>query len=369
MIDIKGFTPSSIPQTSYHDSIAPAQRNTCISLFDMFPGATKVVSNRKLHDANFAFLSTTLAKLHKELYEPIYEVHYTEDIDIDYGGGFVDYVSYFTVDWAGIMNDFRTVVGNNANYLARVNAGLNKKQVNVYTWEVAYDLRFVELEKLKQVELQKSIEAIYKDIIVAGWDMFCEVAVYEGINGGLSLFNNPNVYKSTIDNNDASAANSGFTGMTDTAVASCFNGIYAFGMRNSNNNLAVLPDVFLVPSFVGQDLSGRMSPLYTSNLREFIRKHNLAADEKGGDYKIRISTRPLLDTMGVGGHGRIVAYRKNKRFERIDIPYPMQQFITLPNMERMSYTTAFVGQISEVQLPYSTSDAEFGPISYWDFIK
>ena len=64
-----------------------------------------------------------------------------------------------------------------------------------------------------------------------------------------------------------------------------------------------------------------------------------------------------------------IVRNENKRFERIDIPYPMQQFITLPNMERMSYTTAFVGQISEVQLPYSTSDAEFGPISYWDFIK
>jgi len=33
----------------------------------------------------------------------------------------------------------------------------------------------------------------------------------------------------------------------------------------------------------------------------------------------------------------------------------------------MSYTSAFVGQISEIQLPYNTSSAEFGPVTYWDF--
>ena len=32
-----------------------------------------------------------------------------------------------------------------------VNAGLNQKRVNVYTFEVAYDLRFIELEKMKKV--------------------------------------------------------------------------------------------------------------------------------------------------------------------------------------------------------------------------
>lgn len=371
MVQNIGFEQSKIPQTSYHDSTPAEQRNTCISLSDMYPGMSKLpgIVNKRVHDANFAFLSTTLSKLHNQLYEPLYEVHYTEDIEINYGGGFVDYVSYMTVDWAGVMDNFRTVVGNNANYLARVNAGLNKKRVNVYTWEVAYDLRFVELEKMKQVELQKSIEEIYKNIIVAGWDMFCEKATYEGINGGQSLFNNPNVYKSTIDNSDATAADSGFLGMTDTAVVSFFNGVFEFYLKNSNVNLSILPDVFLVPTFVGSDLSGRMSALYTSTLREFIRSHNLAADEKDADFKIRISSRPLLNTMGVGGHGRIVAYKKDVRFERLDIPYPMQQFITLPNMERMAYTTAFVGQVSEVQLPYSVSDADLGPISYWDFTK
>ena len=89
-----------------------------------------------------------------------------------------DYVSYYTVDWAGIMNEFRNVVGNNANYIPRVNAGLNLKRVNVFTFEVAYDLRFIELEKMKKLTLQKSIQDIYQNAIVAGWDLFVQKVAY-----------------------------------------------------------------------------------------------------------------------------------------------------------------------------------------------
>ena len=80
-----------------------------------------------------------------------------------------------------------------------------------------------------------------------------------------------------------------------------------------------------------------------------------------------IEARPALDKLGNGNHGRVVAYKKNKQFVRIDIPYPMQHYITLPNIEKMSYTSAFVGQVSDVQLPYNTDSASLGVVTYWDF--
>ena len=48
------------------------------------------VGDSKIHDTNFAFLTTTLAKLHTTLYEQKYFVTYAEDIPVDVGGGFVD---------------------------------------------------------------------------------------------------------------------------------------------------------------------------------------------------------------------------------------------------------------------------------------
>ena len=223
---------------------------------------------------------------------------------------------------------------------------------------------------MKKLTLQKSIQEIYQNAITAGWDLFCQKIAYKGIEGGKGgLFNNANVKKYTIDNSDATSANSGFVGMNDEDVVSFLNGVFETYLLNSNMNITLMPNVFLVPTFVGSDLSSRFSALYTSTLRQFLIDHNLGSDESNGNQKVRISSRPDLNTLGTGSHGRIVAYRNEPDFVRLDIPYPMQHFITLPNIDKMSYTSAFVGQVSEIQLPYNTSDDELGPVTYWDFTK
>ena len=365
------FTPSTVTKNFFVDSVSASNRGRCFGLSDMYGSRMRkaYVGDAKVHDTNFAFLTTTLAKLHTKLYEPKYFVTYQKDVSVDVGGGFVDYVSYYTVDWAGIMNEFRNVVGNNANYIPRVNAGLNQKRVNVFTFEVAYDLRFIELEKMKKLTLQKSIQDIYSNAIVAGWDLFVQKVAYTGIEGTTGMFNSDNVLVTTIDNNSATAANSGFKGMSDADIVAFFNGVFETYLLNSGMNISIMPDTFLVPTFVGSDLSSRFSALYTNTLRKFILDHNLGSDESSGEVKIKIESRPALNNMGTGKHGRIVAYKNDKDFVRLDMPYPMQHYITLPNIDKMSYTSAFVGQVSEIQMPYNTNNAEFGVVSYWDFTK
>ena len=362
-----GFTQSNVEKNFFIDSVAAEKRGTTLSFKDAhgIRAAKTLLNDTKVHDANFAFLTTTLAKLHKDLKEPKYYVTWSDDVPVDMGGGFVDYVEYYTVDWAGIMNEFRNVMGNNANYIPRVNAGLNQMKVNVFTFELAYDLRFVELEKMKQLTLQKSLNEIYENIIVAQWDLFVQQVAYLGMNGGQGLFNHKNVAATTIDNSGTTGK--GFQGLDDKVVVAWFNGLFAKCLADSNMNPALLPDTFLVPTFVGSDLSARMSQLYTNTLRQFIVEHNLGSAETDGKLKVSIKTRPALDALGDAGKGRIVAYRKDKTFVRIDMPYPMQHYITLPNIDKMCYTSAFVGQVSEIQLPYNTSADEAGIVTYWDF--
>lgn len=367
------FTPSTIEKNFFLDSIPASKRGKAFSIKDAY-GATAAkmyVGDSKVHDANFAFLTTALAKVSTDLAEPKHYVTYADDIPVDVGGGFVDYVEYYSVDWAGIMNEFRNVVGNNTNYIPRVNAGLNQKRVNVYSWEVAYDLRFLELEKMKKLTLQKSIQDIYQNAIVAGWDLFVQKIAYTGIKGSTGLFNNANVSSTTIPNSTSEGGSTvnhdGFKGLDDAVVVAFFNGVFETYLSKSNMNINVLPDTFLVPTYVGSDLSSRFSALYTSTLRKFLIDHNLGSDESDGQVKIRISSRPDLDNLGANNAGRIVAYKRDKSFVRIDMPYPLQHYITLPNIDKMSYTTAFVGQVSEVQLPYNVNSTDLGIVTYWDF--
>ena len=358
------FEASEINKGFFKDSIAPSLRGEAISVLEQYPTAKRFLRDAKVHDANFAFLSTELAKLHEQPYAPLTNVTWARDIDVDMGGGFVDYTEYFTYDYAGIMDEVRNVVGNNANYIPRVNAGMTQNRAAVYTFEVAYDLRFVELEKMKKLTLQKSIQDIYQNAILVGWDYFVQKIAYLGINGSTGLFNSATVYTGTIDN--SATTGDGFEGLQDDAVVSFFNGVFVHYLKNSNMNLNILPDTFLVPTFVGKDLTSRMSALYTNTLRRFIIEFNLAKDE-GAAENIRIESRPDLDTAGTLGYGRIVAYKKDKRYLRLDMPYPIQHYITLPNIDKMSYTTAFVGQVSQVQMPYNVNSSDLGIVSYWDF--
>ena len=361
------FTETKVEKNFFVDSIAPSKRGTTVSLGDAYGAKVKrtFVGDTAVHDANFAFLSTTLAKLHKELYEPLYFVTWQRDVPFDTGGGFVDFVEYYSVNWAGIMNEYRNLVGNNANYIPRVNAGLMQNRVQVYTYEVAYDLRFIELEKMKKLTLQKSIQDIYNNAIVAGWDLFVQEVAYTGIAGAKGLFNSTNVMANTVTNTGTTGK--GFEGLSDDTVVAFFNGIFETYLKESNMNINILPDHFLVPTYVMADLVGRFSPLYTNSLYNFILEHNLGVAQSGKEMKITIEGRESLNGLGTGSHGRIVAYKMHKQFVRIDLPYPIQHYITLPNIEKMSYTSAFVGQVSEIQLPYNTSSTELGVVSYWDF--
>jgi len=347
----------------FSDTLPAGQRGKCIPL----SGSARrtFVGDAKVHDANFAFLSTTLAKLHTKVYEPKSYFTYSEDVPIDTGGGFVDYVEYMTVDWAGIMADTRNIFGNNGNLIPRINASMTQNRVPVFTYEIAYDLRFVELEKMKKINLQKSIEKIYEEGIMVGFDYFVQSVAYTGINGQTGLFNSANVLTGTIDN--SATTGSGFEGLSDAEIVGFFNGVFTRYLTDSNMNINLLPNVFLVPTFVSEELSNRMSALYTNTLLDFIKEHNIAKAQVGEKFKLEIKARPALDTLGVAGAGRIVAYRKEKEYVRLDMPYPIQHFVTLPNIDKFAYTTAFVGQVSVIQLPYNQSSASLGIVTYWDF--
>lgn len=354
---------NSLIEGVYFSDTLPAQnRGKC---FPVTGRERRFIGDAKVHDANFAFLSTTLAKLHSKVYEPKSHFTYAEDIPVDTGGGFVDYIEYMAVDWAGIMAETRNIFGNNGNLIPRINAKMSQTRVPVFTYEIAYDLRFVELEKMKRINLQKSIEQIYEDGILVGFDYFCQNLAYTGLQGQTGLFNSANVLVGTIDN--SATTGSGFEGLSDAEVVGFFNGVFTRYLTATNMNPNLLPNTFLVPTFVNQNLCDRMSALYTNSLYNYLKENNIGKAQVGENFKIEIKSRSQLDDLGTLGYGRIVAYRKEKDYVRMDMPYPIQHFITLPNIDKMAYTTAFVGQVSVVQLPYNQSSASLGVVTYWDF--
>jgi hypothetical protein len=333
----------------------------------------KMIQNKELHDTNFAFVSTTLAKLHETAYDPIWYVTWRKDIPVDIGGGFVDYVEYFTINWQGVQNQTENLFGNNAGIIPRVNASANQNIARVYTYEIAYDLKFVELEKLNTLRFQKSIQDIYRQAIAAGFELFAQTIAYTGVSsaGDHGLFNNVNVKIYSIP--EGVSTGTKFKDLTNAEIISLFNGIMAEYLTKTNWNLGMLPDTFLLPAEDAQELSNRFSEFFNKSLRNYLLENNFGVDEmKGSDmeasYKFSVRGRPQLDALGTVSNGRIVVYRNEKTYVRMDMPYPLQVFYTGPNVERAAYTSFFVGQISKIQMPYNDgATGEFGPVTYWDF--
>lgn len=364
------FDAIPVKQTDIYDysNLPKNARGTFRKMSNDQLGSTFLADSKMTMDAGFSFLKSELQKLHPEVYNPLWNTTYAKDIDLDIGGGWVDYISYYKTDYAAIAEWSKNLMGNSSNIVPRVNAGMQQGNAKVFTFELAYDLRFVELKKLDRIKMQKDIKSIYEDVMLAAYELFAQQVAYLGINGGTGFFNNTTV----VPVNQTNISKAGLLNgtVTDEEITAIINGIIAGAMSNSNLNVAVIPDHFLVPTYFGKVLTGRFSALYTQTLRGFLKEHNLATEEFDSIKSITIESRPLLDTLGLGGYGRIVAYKKDKRFVRMDVPVPFQHLITLPNMERMAYTSAFAGQISEVQFPYNSSSSDaFAPVQYWDLAE
>lgn len=343
-----------------------------VSMAEMYPQVFKSwpKSTQKAHDAGFAFLTNKLAKLDPTLYRPLFNITYGKDIKgIEVSNELVDAIEYYSADYTGIMDTVNNMFGEKGSVIPRVTGGLMQNRLPVYNFEVAYDLSFVEVEKLNGKQLPVSIEKVYQELVQTGFDLFANRVAYLGVGNEGGLMNHDNVEVNAIPG--LSAADFQATATTDQEILAVINGMFQYYFNQSNFNINIIPDTLLVPSFVATELSSRISTMYTNTLYEFIMEHNLAKNTAMvnglNDFKLNIVARPQLDTLGTAGTGRFVLYRNDPQFVKFYIPFGFKSFYTGPNVEKMAYTTLWVAQVSQIQLPYNESSDEFGAVSYWDF--
>jgi len=258
--------------------------------------------------------------------------------------------------------------GEKGSIIPRVTGGLMQGKLPVFNFEIAYDLSFVEVEKLSGKQLPISIEKVYQELVTTGFDLFANRVAYLGVGAQGGLLNHDNVEVNSIPTISAAVFQST---ATDQQVLAVINGMFKHYFDQSNFNINIIPDTLLVPSFVATTLSDRISTMYTNTLYEFLLEHNLAKNTalvNGlNDFKLNIVARVQLDTLGTAGKGRFVLYRNDPMFVKFHIPFGFKSFYTGPNVEKMAYTTLWVAQVAQIQLPYNESSDEFGAVTYWDF--
>lgn len=341
-----------------------------VSLKDLYGGYYRKMNpeRRKLHDSGWNMLTSTLSKLDPTVYAPLTNITYGKDIKgIEVGNEMVENIEFYSEDYSGIANAINNIFASQADIVPRINAGLIQGNVPVYTFEIAYDLKFIELEKLAKKNLPVAIETVYERAVKTGYDLFVNTVAYEGFGDEGGLLNHSNVPVSIIPG----VKKSTLATITDKQFVAMFNGFFQYFLSNSQYNINVLPDTVLVDEEVGREASSRISEMYTTNLRNFILANNLAIDEARANdlenHKIKIASRSQLNNKGIAGKGRVVVYKNDPMFVKLHIPFNFKTYYTGPNIDKFAYTTLWVGQVSQIQLPYSPNQETFGPIVYFDF--
>lgn len=329
---------------------------------------TLPTEQRKAHDAGFAFLSNNLAKIDKTIYKPLANITYVEDAKgcIEVGNELVDSIEYYSSDYTGLADTINNIFGAKGDIIPRVTGGLIQGRVPVYNFEIAYEFKFVELEKLAGKNVPVSIETVYQDLVTTGWDLFVNRVFYTGIGGEGGIFNHSKVKTYTLPGITSATIST----VADSVLIAAINTMIKNHLVATNYNINTLPDTILVPTAIAETLANRVNALYTDYLINFLQTHNLATATARANgienHTLRIVGRAQADDQGVAGKGRLAMYKKDPKFLKLHIPFDFKSFRTAPDMQSMSYVTLFVGQVSQLQLPYNEDSTEPGAVSYYD---
>ncbi len=106
-------------------------------------------------------------------------------------------------------------------------------------------------------------------------------------------------------------------------------------------------------------LNTMVTDLATETILDFVMKNNVAAKNGGSLF---IGATRWCKGAGTGGTDRMAVYVNHERFLKMDELVPLARVMSAPNVANVCYDTAYMANISQVQLLYPQT------MTYWDGI-
>lgn len=154
-----------------------------------------------------AFLVSELEKRDPLIRKPLTSVTYPRDININVGGGWVDYVSAMSVAY-GITGGSENgpVAAGGANGLPVVQASVDKGVYKAHVFATALRVMFVDMQKSNYIG--RSLDQLLQDGVRLTYDKHMDANVYVGISdyNTTGLVNNPDAVETTVVNGAAGTA-------------------------------------------------------------------------------------------------------------------------------------------------------------------
>lgn len=306
-----------------------------------------------------AFLASELEKLDPKISEPLTSVTYPRDIRVKVGGGWVDTVSKMNVDYGingGSGDGAITAPGANTGNVVQAQFGKDAWKTHIYTSTLR--IKFVDMQRGQIVG--RSLESLLTDAIRLNYDKHQEMNVYTGFQtyGTTGILNNPDVVASGVKANAAGSTK--WENKTPDEILADINAAINAGWEAAEHDLSAIPNHILIPYAQYTLIQTRkVSELADKTIMTFLLENNVAT-LNGGDLVIGATN--FCKGAGAGGTDRMVAYVNHDRFIAVEELVPLARIMTQPNMDKLSYDSAYMANLSEVEVFYTQ------PITYWDGI-
>lgn len=299
-----------------------------------------------------AFLVSELEKRDPLIRKPLTSFTYPRDIVIQSGGGWVDYVSAMSVAY-GITGGAGAspVTAGGANGIPVVQASVDKGVYKAHVFAAALRVMFQDMQRSNYIG--RSLDNLLQDGVRMAYDKHMDENTYVGIEeyGTTGLVNNPDVTETTAANGAASTA-TWATKTPQEILKDVNDALTAVWAANEYDETAV-PNHILIPyEQYNYILTTMVTDLATETIYDFLMKNNVAAKNGGSLF---IGATRWCKGAGTGSKDRMVVYVNHERFVKEDELVPMSRIMSAPNVANVCYDTAYMANISEVQLFYPTS--------------
>ena len=301
-----------------------------------------------------AFLTSELEKRDPMIRKPLTSFTYPRDIVIETGGGWVDYVSAMSVAY-GMTGGAESspVTAGGANGIPIVQASVDKGVYKAHVFAAALRVMFQDMQRSNYIG--RSLDNLLQDGVRMAYDKHMDANVYVGLTdyGTTGLVNNPDAVETTAASNGATSPSTKWADKTPDQILKDVNDALTAGWAANEYDESAIPNHILLPyEQYLYIMTTKVTDLATETIYDFLMKNN-AATKAGGD--LFIGATRWCKGAGTGSKDRMVVYNNDRRFVKMDELVPLARIMSQPNVANVCYDTAYMANISEVQIFYPTS--------------
>ena len=300
-----------------------------------------------------AFLVSELEKRDPMIRKPLTSVTYPRDIVIQSGGGWVDYVSAMSVAY-GLTGGAGAspVTAGGSNGIPVVQASVDKGVFKAHTFAAALRVMWQDMQRANYIG--RSLDNLLQDGVRMAYDKHMDQNTYVGVEEykTTGLVNHPDATETTAAATGTSSGTAWSTKTPDQILSDVNTALLTVWAANGYD-LSAIPNHILLPyEQYNYIMTTKVTDLATETIYDFLMKNNVAA-KNGGD--LFIGATAWCKGAGTGSSDRMVVYVNHERFVKEDELVPLSRIMSQPNVENVCYDTAYMANISEVQLFYPTS--------------